>query len=146
MIIMERKYRNTADKQTTWFVIFFSLIALTISFILAFIFNDHFIIVLFATLIPLTTLLIILALYLTSSKVKGKKGFSFFIMGKLRWVQVFSVIISLRMKDSAAKGNDFTIAVKDREHKPVWKKGYVRIILTEKSRFLQKVIAEVLFS
>ena len=71
---MERKYRNTADKETTWFVIFFSLIALTISFVLAFIFMDHFIIVLFATLIPLATLLIILALYLTSSKVKGKRG------------------------------------------------------------------------
>ena len=74
----KRKYRNTADRQTTWFVIFFALIGITISLVLAFIVGnfdgDKFVPTFFISLLPLTVLFIILALYITSSKVKAKRG------------------------------------------------------------------------
>ena len=74
----KRKYKNTADKQTTWFVIFFALIGITISLILAFIVGnydgDKFVPTFFISLLPLTIIFIILALYITSSKVKAKRG------------------------------------------------------------------------
>ena len=75
---MEHKYKNTGDKQTTWFVIFFSLIAATVALIAALIVNhfreDLFFVVFFATFFPLAVILIILALYVTSSKVKAQRG------------------------------------------------------------------------
>lgn len=72
------KYKNTADRQSTWFVIFFSLIALTISIGVAVIVevtkNDYFVLAFFLSFIPLTVIFIILALYITSSKMKNKRG------------------------------------------------------------------------
>ena len=74
----KRKYKNTADKQTTWFVIFFALIGITISLVLAFIVGNYdgtkFVPTFFISLLPLTVLFIIFALYITSSKVKAKRG------------------------------------------------------------------------
>lgn len=74
----KRKYKNTADKQTTWFVFFFALIALTASLVLAFIVGNYdgtkFVPTFFISLLPLTILFIIFALYITSSKVKAKRG------------------------------------------------------------------------
>ena len=75
---MEHRYKNTADKQSTWFVIFFILTAITLSIVLAiilsFINKNYFIPTFFISLFPLLALAIALALYITSSKVKAKRG------------------------------------------------------------------------
>lgn len=74
----KHQYKNTGDKQTTWFVIFFMFIALTIALIAGVIANvikeDLFIPVFFISLVPLAVIFILLALYITSSKVKDKRG------------------------------------------------------------------------
>ena len=74
----KHRYKNTGDKQTTWFVIFFVFIALTIALIAGVIANvikeGLFIPVFFISLVPLAVIFILLALYITSSKVKDKRG------------------------------------------------------------------------
>lgn len=72
------KYKNTGDKQTVWFVFFFALVGITIaagiSLIAEVIKKDMFAPVFFISFFPLIIVFILLALYITSSKVKNKRG------------------------------------------------------------------------
>lgn len=74
----KHKYKNTGDKQTVWFVFFFALIGITIAVGIGIIANvikkGLFAPAFFISFFPLIIGFILLALYVTSSKVKNKRG------------------------------------------------------------------------
>ena len=73
---MDRKYKNTASKALTWLIIFFSLVALTISLVLTFVIgNDNtFVLIFFISLGVLEVPAILVPFIIMSSSRQTRRG------------------------------------------------------------------------